>query len=170
MSGFAGLKSDFINRTSSAYNRFQKEKVPFSALRLGISGADSPEINRIVAQHLRETDEILGQGDNSYAILMQGTPFEAAIAVSKRLASGLMKLNNSQSTIASGCTVNASFEIIGCTKGSDNICRTHLEFNNDLASAREERAIPKEVRMYMQNDKISSAETGRSQQSLNVVV
>ena len=172
MAAYSGLKSDFIERTSKAYSRFQREKVPFSALRLGISGSDvnDHDVDQVVGQHLRETDEVLGQGDNSYAILMQGTSFDSAIEASKRLANGLLNLKKANLTTAPGTQWNASFEIIGCRKGSDGICRTFLELNNHLVDVREKKPIPKQIRTYIQNSEVMTQQAIKPRQTVNIVV
>ena len=172
MAVYSGLKSEFIERTSRAYNRFQREKVPFSALRLGISGDDVDEndINQIVEQHLRETDEIIGQGDNSYAILMQGTSFDAAIAASKRLANGLLKFKKANFISAPELKWNASFEIIGCRKGSDGICRTFLELHDYLDDVQEKKPVPKEVQTYIQNSAVLAEQKMKPRQTVNIIV
>jgi hypothetical protein len=59
MAEYSALKSDFIERTSKAYGRFQRENIPLSAMRLGIkagSNARSTDMDQIIGRYLRQTD------------------------------------------------------------------------------------------------------------------
>jgi hypothetical protein len=151
MAAYTALSNDFMEKTSKAFQRFQTEKIPFSALRLAIPGdyAKDVSFDSIVKKHLRETDKVLENRDDFYAILMEGTPFEAAVSASRRLAGSLLKLHKTRSGSQNRRDLQASFEIIGCQKDSENLCRTYLELNSLKEKAIGMKTVPREVQVYL---------------------
>ena len=166
----SAINSSIRERTGKAFNRFQKERVPFSALRLGLTGDHAKEIglDQIVKAHLRETDEVMASSDDTYAILMQGTSFDAAVSASKRLAKSLLTLKRTQESDINE-SWNASFEIIGCRKESEELCRTYLMLSSDALE--KEEAIPArgKYRHYI-NSSESANHYGRIRNKVNITV
>lgn len=140
-----------MEKTSEAFQRFQAEKIPFSALRLAFpeNYRKDEAFDLVVKEHLRETDKVLSNDDNFYAILMEGTPFEAAVSASRRLAGSLLKLHKSGPGNMNRPELQASFEIIGCKKGSEDLCRTYLELNSPRRVAMEMKPVQREMQAYL---------------------
>jgi hypothetical protein len=145
------LSNDFMEKTSEAFHRFQAEKIPFSALRLALPEHYKKDeaFDQVMKKHLRETDQVLSNDDNGYAILMQGTPFEAAVSASRRLVGSLLKLHKAELGNPNRRGLQASFEIIGCKKDSEDLCRTYLELNSPRRVAMEIRPVQREMQAYL---------------------
>ncbi|MBA3030269.1 MAG: hypothetical protein FP816_15860 [Desulfobacteraceae bacterium] len=172
MNSYSALSSDFMEKTNEAFQRFQTEKVPFSALRLAIPGdyANDAAFDQVVKKHLRETDKVLGNQDDFYAILMEGTSFDAAVSASKRLAGSLLQLHKTRPRSSSRKDLQASFEIIGCKTGSDHLCRTYLDLNSPWKTTVGMKPIPREVQVYLDASQPMSRKSGNHDGMVNIKV
>lgn len=170
---FSRIDNHFIERTTKAYKQFQQNQIPFSALRLGFSDSNvkNKQLKQIIHDNFRKTDEILGELDDSYAVLLKGASFDSAVAASERLATKLLNIKNSDSDIKGNRNdLTASIDIIGCHQRSDQLQRAHLELDPKMNQTKFSKPVKKEILAYLKHSGNAEYGSGKAHHTVNINV
>ena len=119
----------FLITSRNAYHKFQKQHIPFAAVKLYFSGlgGERTKVDDIVGNNFRNEKDSILKTKNNYAILMHNTSCQAAEAVMNRLSIKLSRLRCESKILAKTQQINAHAYIYGIGEGVAKLQFRHLD-------------------------------------------
>ncbi len=114
-----------------AYVDFERQKIPFAAIKLNISMQDwnKQECDEIVEDNYRSENDVVFKNQDDYVILMQDTTLEVAENATYRLRNRLGQLSPFSKKIGDINPIQASAHILGSSQATDKLLVRYLDLS-----------------------------------------
>ena len=118
-----------------AYVDFERQKIPFAAIKLNISMQDwnKQECDEIVEDNYRSENDVVFKNQDDYVILMQDTTLEVAENATYRLRNRLGQLSPFSKKIGDINPIQASAQILGSSRGTDKLLVRYLDLSPQVS-------------------------------------
>ncbi len=122
----------FLITSRNAYYKFQKQQIPFAAVKLYFSGlgGERTKVDDIVGNNFRSEKDSILKTKNNYAILMHNTSCKAAEAVMNRISIELSRLSGQSKILTKPQQINAYACIYGTGEEESKLQFRHLDLIN----------------------------------------
>ena len=148
---FSTACEKFLSHTKEAYDKYEKQKIPFAAVKIYITGSwrYRAGVADMVWKNFRSEKDVILKSENNYAILMKNTSLEAAEAATNRLGMKLYHLTYDSDNLEKNLQFCASACIYGVSEETKKLHFRYLDFINPFYAKRESELWPPNVREYL---------------------
>ena len=174
--GISGTYDRFFSDTEQAFKSFTDRKTPFAAIKLKLPKQveDKRHIKNIVLNNFRKADKIFSRDSRTYAILMNDTPIDAAMAASTRLASRLSQVDSSPGKASHQQILQTSLDIVGTGDKTTKMQRASLDLSqetNFYSRETDSGNIPFKYKAYIKCARLAGSNKGQHNRiSVNITV
>ena len=148
---FSTASKKFMSYAKKAYDQFEKQKIPFAAVKIYITGSkrDQLGIVDLIWNNFRSEKDFILKGESSYAILMKNTSLEAAEAATNRLGVKLYQLTHNSDNRDRNFQLCASACIYGASEETKKLHFRYLDFINPFYDKKESEFWSPKFREYL---------------------
>ena len=141
----------FLITSRNAYYKFQKQQIPFAAVKLYFSGlgGERTKVDDIVGNNFRSEKDSILKTKNNYAILMHNTSCNAAEAVMNPISIELSRLRYDSKILTKPQQINAYACIYGVGEGGTKLQFRHLDLIHPSGNKNRGKKNQLNIREYL---------------------
>jgi len=141
----------FLITSRKAYYKFQKQQIPFAAVKIYFSGlgGERTKVDDIVGNNFRSEKDSILKTENNYAILMHNTSCKAAEAVMNRISIKLFQWRYESKIKSKTQQLNAYACIYGTGEETGKLQFRHLDLFKPPGNRNNAKKTQLNIREYL---------------------
>ena len=164
---FSVTSDDFRSQSMAAYSRFEKGKIPFTAVKLYVAGPtrDRAELENIVGKNFRSEKDIILKSEKHFAVLLNNTCLEAAEEAMNRLMTKLHRIKCNSRDSENNGPLNVTACLYGACEDAGGLYFKYI----DLTTINEKNSSEKKVGNFTVYSKWGESKGNKKYKSVSVL-